>query len=421
MKRLDPATLLRDSRTFCMAPWVHLHVPCSGPIVPCCEAKGSLGTLDGAGIDPVWNGAEMKQFRLRLLADQPDERCWKCHDIENNGAPSYRHYFNETFAGYLDRVAATAADGGLAGALPVSWDIRFTNLCNFRCRMCWHGSSSAWFEDTKALGLPVVGATPVVHSVDDPRRFLEQISGSLPHLASVYFAGGEPLLMEGHYLILEELIARGLTGVKVSYVSNLSHLAYKSTSVLDLWQRFPDVTLAASVDGIGARGELIRNGLDWQQFIRNLRLVKERCPHVKRFLATAISVFNVLHFPEMQRHLVEEGLIEPHRWWVHVLQEPPHYAIRILPDELKQVAIARLKQHEGWLTRWYEQHGDDEPAARAELFASLRSIEAFLAQPADPALQADFRTITAQLDARRDERTAAVFPELAPLLASRSA
>lgn len=415
----EVARLLGAGSGYCIAPWVHLHVPTQGPVLPCCEAKTDLGVIDRDGLEGVWNGTRMRQFRLRMLADEREPGCWKCHEMEASGTKSRRQFFNQEYAHHASSVAATDADGRSAPG-PVSWDLRFSNLCNFRCRMCWHGSSSRWFEDAKALG-ELAAPNALIRNVENPRRFLDELAEHLDGLESVLFAGGEPLLMEEHYLIVASLAERGLRKVRLVYNTNLSELTFQGADVLELWNKFDDITVKASVDGVGARGEFIRKGFDWEVFLRNAKLLRQRCPHVAIECGMTISVFNVLHLPELHRALVEEGLILPHQVRIHALQEPAHYSVKILTQELRQEATERIREHQAWVASWYRAHPGTPDERQAHVAAQLSSLEAFLQTPAADADRSAFKAMTARVDTLRGEDFNSVFPELSALMSAGAA
>jgi organic radical activating enzyme len=66
----------------------------------------------------------------------------------------------------------------------------------------------------------------------------EQMQEHIPHLERIYFAGGEPLIMEEHYRLLNELVKRKMFHVNLVYNSNFSKLAYKDQNVLEIWKHF---------------------------------------------------------------------------------------------------------------------------------------------------------------------------------------
>jgi hypothetical protein len=297
----------------------------------------------------------------------------------------------------------------------VYWDIRFSNICNFRCRSCFHGASSRWFDDAVQLGTEV-GDTALLEGVHAPDRLLDELSEFLPEVEEVCFAGGEPLTMDGHYRILCTLDALELYDVRLRYNTNLSHLTYRDHDVPDLWSRFRNVVVKASLDGTGRRGELIRKGLSWPQWVENRRTMKARCPHVSFGVHTTVSVLNVLHLPDLHRQLVEAGLVDYANCSFAPLQVPRHYNLRILPQTMKAEVTATLRAHQAWVRTFGTEH--EYPASVVE--QRVEAFEGLLAfmQVEDWSWRTvEFLKITDHLDQLRGEQTLKVLPELAPLFA----
>ena len=97
----------------------------------------------------------------------------------------------------------------------------------------------------------------------------DQLEPHFDTVERIYFAGGEPLMMEEHYRILKRLIKMGRSEVVLIYNTNLSTLNLKKDSVLDLWPQFDRVVIEASLDGSGERGEFVRKGLVWEEWKEN--------------------------------------------------------------------------------------------------------------------------------------------------------
>ena len=100
----------------------------------------------------------------------------------------------------------------------------------------------------------------------------------LKDIEDFYFAGGEPLITDKHYDILDHLIAENKTNALLQYNTNLSNLNYKKKSIIDYWKQFKLVQVRASLDHYGDRAEYIREGTDWNLIIENLKKVKKECP-----------------------------------------------------------------------------------------------------------------------------------------------
>jgi organic radical activating enzyme len=55
----------------------------------------------------------------------------------------------------------------------------------------------------------------------------EQLLTHIDYVEQIYFAGGEPLLMEEHYRILDELVQRKRFDVRLIYNTNFTHIKLK--------------------------------------------------------------------------------------------------------------------------------------------------------------------------------------------------
>ena len=170
----------------------------------------------------------------------------------------------------------------------------------------------------------------------------------LPHFKDIetfYFAGGEPLLTDKHYDILEHLIEIKKTDVKLFYNTNLSTLFYKNKSVVDLWNHFSKVTVSASLDSWGDRAEYIREGTDWMLIKNNIKTIKQQTPHVNLQTNTVVSIFNVLTLQDFFEHLFQENLFDPSTIEANFynLVDPYYYSMQILPEDLKIKTIDKLK------------------------------------------------------------------------------
>lgn len=404
------AALLEQTNGFCMLPWTHLHLRIEGKVAPCCDYEGELGDITQGDLRSILDGPKMRELRIKMLNGETVPGCWRCADRESSGELSIRRHMNRLLQDHIKSVLTTHPDGHAPDARQVYWDIRFSNICNFRCRTCWHGASSRWFEDAVRLRRQASDSA-LIRPYEDSDRLFSELEAFMPEVEEIYFAGGEPLIMDEHYRLLNTLIERGRTGVKLKYSSNLSTIAYKGRDVLTAWKLFPDVELLASVDALGARGELIRKDLNWDKFVRNLNEVGQRCPHVDRKTLTTVSIFNVLHLPDLQRFLHLHCGISLENIRLHTLQEPAFYSIRLLPRSLKDLARERLQAHLCWLGKQAKKDAAGVTFQQHQIDAVIQEIEG-----GNPrASLEEFLRESAKVDALRKESIEQVFPELAPI------
>ena len=402
--------------TFCMMPWVHLHVTQLGTVTPCCQApwgaERAFGDVNTQSLEEIWNDEPIRRFRTAMLEGQRDPRCSRCYDKERSGLTSLRQITNDDYTHRLDWVDQTEADGSCPPSRPVYLDIRFSNVCNFRCRICSPASSSRWYEDAKTLGLLGQDAAAVTRAAKDPARLMREIEGLVDGLDEIYFAGGEPLVMDEHYALLDLLIARGRTGVRLKYNTNFSHLTFKGKDILQYWSRFPNVIVSASLDGSYARGELQRKEQVWAETVGHARRLREQCPHVQFQVTPTVSVFYLLHLPDFHREWTELGLFDVAHFWPSVLTQPAAYNIRVLPAAMKQRARDLYKAHIGWVA----ERNTAFPRHRERSVDFWGAVLRHLDSADHSHLVGEFVERTSALDRVRGEMTATVFPELGSLL-----
>jgi hypothetical protein len=226
--------------------------------------------------------------------------------------------------------------------------VRFSNICNLKCRSCGSIFSSRWYDDdVKLWGKELRPRVQFAGRHDED--VWEQMQEHIPHLRQIYFAGGEPLIMEEHARILKMLIEKGNTGLALVYNTNLTELKFKKESVLDLWKHFPDICVAASLDDMGDRAGIIRSGTDWAQVEQNIRDLKQECPHIDFMISPTLSIMNIWNFTRFNRYMVDNNFIKAQDFNLNILQGPDNYRIDMLPMDLKLKFKAEFEAHIAWL------------------------------------------------------------------------
>ena len=405
---------LTESKTFCMLPWTHMHAFPDGRAYPCCLADywHPVGDLRKNTMAEVWNQEPYRQLRVNMLTEQSSKECVKCYENEKNGLFSMRNDANRNYGHHIAEVDGTHDDGTHNEFKIRYWDVRFSNLCNFSCRSCGPIFSSNWYNDhvklygrkPDVLGRDMLRVEYTTGNEDD---MIAQMMPHVPHLEQVYFAGGEPLIMKEHYFLLEKLIELGKTDIRLQYNTNFSELRFKDKHVFEYWKHFKNVSVGASLDASGARGELIRKGTDWQQTVENRERMMKEVPHVDFYVSSTISAMNVLHVADFHREWVDLGLIKAQDWNINMCQSPDWYRVDIFPTEFKNnVIIPRLEQHIEWLTPI------DKLKRATNGFAGILN---FLKADADPANWEEFKRGIKELDDLRSEDFWTTFPELSEL------
>jgi sulfatase maturation enzyme AslB (radical SAM superfamily) len=228
----------------------------------------------------------------------------------------------------------------------------------------------------------------------------------IPHLEQIYFAGGEPLIMKEHWMILDELVKRKMFHVRLIYNTNFSEMKFKGRDVFEMWKLFDCVSVGASLDGSYARGEYIRKGQDWQQTVDNRKRMIEICPNVDFYVSSTVSMMNVLHITDFHREWSDMGLVRPMDWNINILQHPFRYRVDVLPQHLKDQAKEKILDHIKWLM-------PQDQLTRAT--HGYKGIINFMMQNDSTHQLKDFFRNNNLIDKVRKENFFAVFPELEDL------
>ena len=401
--------LLNDSKYFCVMPWTHLHAYPNGAAYPCCLAKHEypIGSMKDNTLEELWNAPDMKEIRTNMLNEKPSKQCEKCYEQESFGWNSMRESSNVRYGHHVDKAAKTKEDGTYDDVNMIYWDIRFSNLCNLSCRTCGTWFSSNWYDDQVRLwGDP--GHDKVTYAGTTKLDAYEQLIEYLPMVEQIYFAGGEPLIMEEHYKILQALIDMGKAdSVRLLYNTNFTRQAYKKMNVFDIWPEFKDVSVGASLDAMGPRAELMRNGTLWSDVERNREDMLKKCPDVDFYISPTVGIFNYSHIIDFHNDWIAKGFLGHSDINVNMVQDPVHYRIDVLPQHLKDRVAPKYKEH----IEKIRPH-DHLGRATGGFEAALNMMMAEDRSNLIPV----FKRITGQLDSLRGQETHETFPELTEVL-----
>lgn len=403
MSRENFDRLVKDPY-FCIMPWIHLHAFPDGRAYPCCltNANNPVGNMNQQTMREIWNSDGMRELRLNMLEGRPSEACSRCYEQESHGFVSMRHSSSQNFGHNVALADTTNPDGSLDWFQLRYYDIRFSNLCNFRCRSCGGQFSSNWYDDEVRM-YGELDRKKIMYAGRHEEDMWEQMQEHIPHLEQIYFAGGEPLIMEEHYRLLNELIKREMFHVRLLYNTNFSQLRYKKQDVLELWKQFDSVSIGASLDGMGPRGEYIRKGTIWADIERNRERMLEVCPGIDFYVSPTLSIMNAYHLPDFHRDWVGKGFLRPQDLNVNILQDPMHYRIDVLPLDRKMRVQERYLEHLEWLR-------PQDHLGRAT--SGYESAIKFMFENDNSHLIRQFFLYTDRLDIVRDEKFDDIFPEL---------
>ena len=285
---------MKKPDTMCLAPWTHTYLSPQTERRMCCASREPaqnfeqyIDTESGTGryipltLEQHWNSDHMRSVRLRMIAGETLPECEVCNDRLLNTSV-YRSYFDHLFGHKLAEVYNKTLPDGTTTMAPVSWDYRFSNLCNFRCRTCGDMLSSAWESEQKTHHMVDTNNPKNNWMRADIRSQITQFQENEVEaefaaaveehrVEEVYWVGGEPLMYEQHWRYMPRIIELG-DGPRLyaRYNTNLSRIHYRGLDLYrDILSHVRDWQICASLDGTDSIGEYIRTGLDYEQFCRN--------------------------------------------------------------------------------------------------------------------------------------------------------
>ena len=396
---------LAEPSPLCVLPWIHTHVATTGDVHLCCIALGQdspLGNVHERSLSEIFESDPYNRIRQQILQGKWPWECQGCKDRELLALPSYRHFSNGKYPSYFGLL--TSNPPALTPAIR-SIDLRPNNICNFKCRSCGVDASNRWMSDHKLIH-PEEKILSAYQGFDkSPAFWLEFDRKILPALEELDLAGGEPLLSQSHYLLLEKLITLGKQDIRLQLVTNLSQLRFMHWDAVELWKHFPNLDLSLSLDGVGARGEYIRSGMRYADWVDNALRLKRELPHVKRGLHFVVSIFNVVDLREHYETILRGEFVDPDFITLTFLTKPAYLSVQVLTPSLKLTVEREIRD---WLS--------EDRLLPASIREQLAALIVFMNEADGYSLYGrEFASKTGLLDQARGEEALKLFPRLEPM------
>ena len=172
MSSIKLKDVLVREHSFCVLPFIHKHIDLNNEQKVCCISNDQI------------DERRLAEIRTSMMNNQPVQECANCLKQEQLKTFSERQLITrEWMRRYPDIDFHTPQE--------LSYDLRYSNLCNLRCQTCNAKSSSEWGR--------YLGKEDVYKTVEP-----ESISIS-PNAKRIYLAGGEPFMIKDHFKILRKI------------------------------------------------------------------------------------------------------------------------------------------------------------------------------------------------------------------------
>jgi sulfatase maturation enzyme AslB (radical SAM superfamily) len=340
-------------------------------------------------LEKHWNGPEFKKLRKAFMNGEKPPECEWCWREEDMGIKSYREDLilkRQTQHITKDTVTEEAD-------APTSFDLKLSNVCNLKCRMCGPmASSMIKKEEDKIRPQPL-----------DPKDYwlANKIMGTnnqevldkwLPEILNIELTGGEPLVSPENKQLLKYIAASGWAS-NISLLITTNVTIYNKDVVNDLL-KFREIRITASIDDIGNRLQYARGGARWETILANAIKYSELSKKYKKLtfnLMPTVNNYNIWYLQDIIDFYHDIGADD---LLFNMVHEPVNQSVQYLPEDVKEKIKEKYRGNNNY---------------------QLQKVVSFL-DASDEDKLGDFMSITSQLDKRRKESFDEVFPEFAEVL-----
>jgi len=452
MSNLQKIIILKEKREkinaisscFCTAKWLQttLYLQ-NGYNHSCHHPSPHKIPLEEVEKDPaaLHNSQFKKDQRRKMLEGEKPKECDYCWNIEdlNKDYFSDRHYKTADYWAW-DRFEEIASSDPNDNVYPSYLEVSFSNACNLKCSYCSPEISSKWLEEIKQYGpYPIsesnqdiewykkVGRYPYKHSDENPYidAFWKWFPEALPHLKVFRITGGEPLMSKDTWKIFEYLKENPQPNLELAINTNLAvddKLIEKFIiEVNEIKNSVKNIDIYTSLESTGLQAEYSRFGLNYNQWLVNLKKCLDSTPYRISIMTTinVLSLPTFVDFIEMLMQLRSEynEKFENNRipLSINYLRWPEHLSIRLLPEEMKlDYKNKILKTIEPWINGY--QQGKFARVYLEEWDQIQRLCEYLVKEETMVSKRDNFVKYIKEYDRRRGTDFVRTFPEYADFL-----
>ena len=421
------------SKSFCGAKWYNATTWLgSGTTASCHHPPAHTIPIVEVREDftAIHNTKHKKEMRRMMQAgERPSEceYCWKMEDMKKDAVS------DRTFKSiiYTDEELQAAYDADWNESVNLkTFEIAFDRVCNLACSYCNASFSTTWAKDINKNGeyknLVSDGAgafkqngdwtEPYKNDEDNPyiQAFWKWWDNGLSEsLEELRITGGEPL-MSGNTWKLFDWFSKQDTNMRFAINSNLIAKSDIIDKLIDKTKNIKHFDLYTSCEATGAQAEYIRDGLDYNLWMTNIkRLLNEGNCHGVHIMMTinSLCLFTITDFLDEVYKLKEMTGSRTPTVSLNLLRFPSFQSPLALPNHIKDHCHKNLSS-------WYELNKDKpgwheyEKASIERLIDYLVTVDAPHRRTSNPiTLWRDFKTFYAQYDVRRN-KSLSVFPKI---------
>lgn len=340
----------------CLFPFSNIVLNPSGSVSPCCkynlnkvDTEIDVETLHDKTIKELFYQPAMEKIRNDFLNGIEPEACKACWDEESAGITSLRQHRDNVARWHLHKGANYPVR--YADPKIITMDLKFSSLCNLKCRICGPYCSSNWLKESQDTGefhehtIKIFGKYAERKFIKNEINF-ETFKELIPDLHIIEFYGGEPLMQPEHARIMEILYNYpDIKKLDIELFYNTNGTIYDD-SVFDVWDKMALVEFNISLDDIGPRFEYQRHPAKWNEVVNNIKRYQANVKsNVSMSLYCTVSMYNIFYIDELIKFNADNFKLNLK---FNLLHWPDKMSIKNLPTDLKHLIkdkIERLDEH----------------------------------------------------------------------------
>ncbi len=333
---------------FCILPFIHQEKKFNGTYHICCY--GDQLQSDNPADDSLasFNSSKMSLIRDDMIAGIKNNACRSCYQQEENNIYSPRMRENDTWVNWSDTHSAVEncfVDYFHNDTMkPISYDLRYSNTCTLKCRMCNSSSSSALNAEYKKIH----NLWPEKFWITDNPRINHNIELH-KDIKKIYLAGGEPLVEPYNLELLRKLIEENN---EVNLLINTS-LNIVSDKFLEILNQFKNLTLVVSIDGTEQVNDYIRYGSKFEIVKENIH----KLYHHDIMFSTCVSIYNIFNLKNLVEFISIEFPKYSFNHGINIVNDIEELFIENLPYEYRNKVIIELEELEKNITASWPKQG----------------------------------------------------------------
>lgn len=305
-------------------------------------ANGQAVVLNKNTIEEAWNSPTRAEILNDLRSGIKHESCNQCWVEEDAGRNSKRLQSNIRYK-----------DVAIYPNKPSVIMLKPGNVCNLKCRHCNPQTSSRLISDYTKVELDYSvdyfkdELSSISHSYNKRNPVWDTLGEWFKTVEFLELYGAEPFLIPVLWDKLEEASYEP-NAKNVTLHINTNGIAWDDR-YYDILNRFKEIYLILSIDGIESQFEYMRHPAKWNDMLGILTKFNNFGTNPKFFISISItlSILNIYYAYGILEFFRDQEI----NAGFNILYAPAHLNFRILPSDVKATIIQKIsnKKHDDYM------------------------------------------------------------------------